>query len=80
MSAELEVILNDLVMKAERTNAEFRQEMGTAKRLEEALERVKYLNAMTINEALSVLQFQPQNRAVLQPMPQSPRTFPPAWN
>lgn len=70
MSADLEMILNDLIMRAERTSAEFRREMATAQRIEHALERVKYLNAKTINEAIALLQFQPTDPGNMQPMPQ----------
>lgn len=56
MSAELETLLNDLIMKAERTSAEFRHEVGNAKRVEEALHRMRQLNAMAFNEALSIMQ------------------------
>lgn len=56
MSADLEMILNDLIMKAERTSAEFRNEVANAKRVEEALHRMRQLNAMAFNEALSIMQ------------------------
>lgn len=56
MSADLEMILNDLIMKAERTSAEFRNEVANAKRVEDALHRMRQLNAMAFNEALSIMQ------------------------
>jgi len=56
MSADLEMILNDLIMKAERTSAEFRNEVANVRRVEDALHRMRQLNAMAFNEALSIMQ------------------------
>lgn len=83
MSAELETLLNDLIMRSERTAAEFRTEVANAKRVEEALNRIRQLNAAAFNEALSLMR--PMQSFDLdgirqQPMPQSLPTFPPAWN
>lgn len=81
MSADLEVLLNDLVMKAERTNAEFRHEVANAKRVEEALNRIRQLNAAAFNEALSLMRpLQSLDGIGHQPVPQSLPTFPPSWN
>jgi hypothetical protein len=77
MSAELETILNDLIMRAERTAAEFRMEVANAKRVEEALARMKQLNAAAFNEALSLMQPQP---LMGQAMPQALPAFHPTWN
>jgi hypothetical protein len=59
MSAEVETVLNDLIMKAERTAAEFRMEVANARRVEEALTRLRQLNAAAYNEALGLLQAHP---------------------
>jgi hypothetical protein len=71
MSGDLEVLLNDLIMKAERTTAEFRHEVHNAQRIETALIRMRQLNAMAFNEALALMQELPQPVIEQpQPMPQ----------
>lgn len=81
MSAELETLLNDLIMKAERTSAEFRQEVANAKRVEEALHRIRQLNGQAFNEALALMQSQSFNRMVDHPpMPPIPVLGQVAWN
>lgn len=70
MSADLEVLLNDLIMKAERTTAEFRHEVHNAQRIENALNRMRQLNAMAFNEALALMQELPPVIEQPQPMPQ----------
>ena len=74
MSAELETLLNDLIMRSERTAAEFRTEVANTKRIEEGLNRLRQLNAMAFNEALALMQSQPFDR-VVQPPPQSLPSF-----
>lgn len=59
MSAELETLLNDLIMQSERTTAEFRHELANAQRIEQALNRMRQLNSMAFNEALAIMH-QPQ--------------------
>lgn len=72
MSAELETLLNDLIMKAERTSAEFRQEVANAKRVEEALQRMRELNAASFNEALALMRLKQVIPMIEQPLPQFP--------
>lgn len=70
MSADLEVLLNDLIMQSEHTNAEFRHELANAHRIKNALNRMRQLNAMAFNEALTLMQELPQPGIETQPMPQ----------
>lgn len=70
MTADIELVLNDLIMKAERTSAELRHEVANARRVEEALHRMRQLNAMAFNEALSIMQVHQPPMIEQPPMPQ----------
>lgn len=70
MSAELETLLNDLIMKAERTSAEFRQEVANTRRVQEATAIMRRLNAASYEQAIALLQDQQPMPMVQQPMPQ----------
>lgn len=67
MTEYLEADLNDLIMKAERTTADFREEVARAKRIDAALARLRQLNGMAWHEA----------RVMLDDMNRSPRDLGP---
>ena len=56
MSAELETLLNDLVMKAEKENAAFIRELTNSELVAKAAEHIRRLNENAFNEAMMTMQ------------------------
>lgn len=81
MSAELETLLNDLIMRAERANADFNREVYNTRKVEEATAIMRRLNAASYEQALSLMQSQSFNRMVdHSPVPPMPVLGQVAWN
>jgi len=77
MSAELETLLNDLVMKAEKENAAFIRELTNSELVAKAAEHIRRLNESAFNESLMTLQKVRQTMMEQQPqgVPQSLPSF-----
>lgn len=81
MSAELETLLNDLIMRSERANADFNREVYNTRKVEEATAIMRRLNAASYEQALSLMQSQSFSRTVdHSPVPPMPVLGQVAWN
>ncbi len=82
MSAELETLLNDLTMKAEKENAAFMRELANAELVAQAAEQMRQLNEQAFNRAMLTMQRVRQTMIETQhPAPQSlPSFLGQAWN
>lgn len=81
MSAELETLLNDLIMRSERANADFNREVYNTRKVEEATAIMRRLNAASYEQALSLMHAQAFDRVMpIDARPISAAPHLPAWN